>query len=284
MIKFLRPGEKHLPQLKKMCAICFDEEIEEVELVFNNYISTEMCYCIAEGEKLISALYLVPCSINLNKNMQGHYLYGASTLPEYRSKGYMKQLISYALDAAKENGDKFSALLPAEKSLYNFYKGIGYKSVFAAKNFTILNDEIDDITADKKLLINSSFDNIQQLRFNICRDKFGTVNWSRDVLDFAVSYAKEANGNILCCDKGYIIYMYMPDMSVFVSEFMCQNKDYPYMLSLLKENVKAYNYILRLPPWINNNQAVEEFGMIKFLTSDIYTEKFTQAYLGLTFD
>lgn len=284
MIKFLRPSEKHLPRLKEMCAICFDEEIEEVELVFNNYISTEMCYCIAEDEKPVSALYLVPCSINLDEIIRGHYLYGAATLPEYRGKGFMKRLISYALKIAEENGDKFSALLPAEKSLYNFYKGLGYESRFTAKNFTILHDEINDFTEDKKLLINSSFDNIQQLRFNICRDKFGTVNWSKDVLDFAVSYAKEANGNILCCDKGYIIYMYMPDMSVFVSEFMCKSEDYQYMLCMLKQKVKAYSYILRLPPWLNNNQTSEEFGMIKFLTNDVCNKDFSEAYLGLTFD
>lgn len=285
MIKFLRPSEKHLPQLKEMCAVCFNEEISEVEFVFNNYISTEICYCIAEDEKLISALYLVPCSINFEERLQGHYLYGASTLPNYRGKGYMRRLINYALENAKQNGDRFSALLPAEKSLYNYYERLGYESLFTAKCFTIEYDEIEDFNDKDKLLINSSFDNIQQLRFNICKGKFGTVNWGKNILDFAVSYAKVENGNILCCDKGYIIYMYMPDMSIFVSEFMCQSDDFRYMLFMLKENVKAYRYVLRLPPWINCKQTAEQFGMIKFLTNkNISNKDFSQAYLGLTFD
>src|SRR5699024_8520342 len=56
--------------------------------------------------------------------------YGACTDPAHRRKGHMARLLehSFALDRAE--GRAASALIPAEKWLFDFYKPFGYEPFF----------------------------------------------------------------------------------------------------------------------------------------------------------
>lgn len=285
-MEFLKAKSEYNPQLKQMCMLCFDEDEEEVDLMFNGYISSDICYCAIEKDIVAAALYLVPCTMAAKEGLiKGHYLYAAATLPQFRGKGIMHALIKYALEEAKKQGDVFSALLPANGSLYDFYKEQGYNEFFAAQNFNIKYADIKEIEYDKKDVTNCSFDNIGQLRFNICIDKFGTVLWERKIMDFAVKGANLSKGGVLHCSKGYIIWFRDSKNTVFTMEFMCQSDDFEFMLNILKDNIPAESYNLRLPCWLAKGKKAERFGMVRFLCD--HNENmlpYVQPYLGLTFD
>ena len=129
-MRLFSPDDKYLPQIKTMCARCFDMEIEEVEYVFEQkYISTRICYAIEDEDKICCMLFTVPCKIAVEGELRkGHYIYGACTLPEYRHRGLMHRLVEYANTQTAEKGDEFSALLPASKALYDFYGDMGYRA------------------------------------------------------------------------------------------------------------------------------------------------------------
>lgn len=66
---------------------------------------------------------LVKGTLNGEKS---HYLCGASTDESFRGNGIMSRLIDFALDDAKNNGDVYSLLFPANDGLYGFYTKLGY--------------------------------------------------------------------------------------------------------------------------------------------------------------
>lgn len=85
---------------------------------------------LTDNGVLVSALYLIDgtlCGVN------GFYLFAAATFKEYRSKGYMARLLKLAEEKAKEKNKSFIALVPAEKSLFDYYSRFGYKTAFYAK-------------------------------------------------------------------------------------------------------------------------------------------------------
>ena len=109
-MRLFSPDEKYLPQIKTMCASCFDMEIEEVEYVFEQkYISTRICYAIEDEGKICCMLFTVPCKLAVEGELRkGHYIYGACTLPEYRHRGLMHRLVEYANAQTAEKCDEFS--------------------------------------------------------------------------------------------------------------------------------------------------------------------------------
>ena len=54
------------------------------------------------------------------------YLYGLATLPQYRCKGYMTELIKYSLD---RNEKEYVFLIPAEDNLLKYYERFGFTEI-----------------------------------------------------------------------------------------------------------------------------------------------------------
>lgn len=115
-------------------AVClWKEAFGDSEEYINFFLGTHKgCTFVplTDNGVLVSALYLIDgtlCGIN------GFYLFAAATFKEHRSKGYMARLLKLAEETAKQKNKSFIALVPAEKSLFNYYSRFGYKTAFYAK-------------------------------------------------------------------------------------------------------------------------------------------------------
>lgn len=143
-------------ELKKLWLSSFEDEVDALDLFFKRNKSAMSVYCAFAGNKIISALYLLPCTIN-GKN--SHYLCGASTDINFRGRGIMSALIEYALKSAKESGDYYSALFPANEKLYSFYSKLGYE-----QKCTAIVNEISRKSLEKlSLQTNENFNNSDKI-------------------------------------------------------------------------------------------------------------------------
>ena len=106
---------------KKLWLSCFDEDQTAVNLIFDSDLFDGCCAVV--DDRIVSALYLVKGTLNGEKS---HYLCGASTDKSFRGNGIMSRLIDFALNDAKNNGDVYSLLFPANDGLYGFYTKLGY--------------------------------------------------------------------------------------------------------------------------------------------------------------
>lgn len=294
-MNFFTPDNQYLQQIKEMCMTCFDMDKEEVDFVFDKkYISLEICYAVKQNEKLCSILFTVPCTMLCDKEVKGHYIYGACTLPEYRHQGIMHKLIKYALSESEKKGHVFSALLPANKGLYDFYGELGYRCLFTAYNSFIARDSLPNLIENipYKIFLDSAI--INNTRKNFCQKYIGTVQYNNDIHSYACCYAERYGGGMLSCEKGYILYAYNEDNQMVVLELMCNKCDINIMLGLLKKVCNSSKLYLRLPSWFDNSHivtdngenkcGVDTFGMVKILGEEIDTSEFNMPYLGFTFD
>lgn len=126
-VEVLRPAQKQdIPELLDLWLAVFDEKREAAELFFNRNLNYTHGYIAQLEGRIIAAVYLIDGSVNGRK---AHYLCGAGTLPEFRGRGVMSRLIGFALADAKNRGDVYSLLYPANDGLYDFYARLGYQSV-----------------------------------------------------------------------------------------------------------------------------------------------------------
>ena len=132
-------ADSDLPALQHIWLTSFEEREDAAALFFQRNRSTFHAYACEKDGALVSALYLIDCALCGEK---AHYLCGAATLPAYRGRGIMSDLISYALADAAKRGDRYSVLLPANDPLYGFYAKCGYLPS-CAKKCAIFSAETD---------------------------------------------------------------------------------------------------------------------------------------------
>ncbi len=285
MIDLFRPTRDDIPKLKSVYLECFDEDIKAADFMFENMLLPKYAYAARLNGAVVAALYLLPCEIALEngKTARSHYLMGAGTSKAFRRLGIMGKLITYCCEAAKENGDKYSVLRPADASLFDYYRRFGYKSIY---NTTIFDFDLNSnvLTGKKHLdLTKISFDIWSRLRFNICMTIMGSVCWSRLHLAHCAKICEIYGGGILGCDDGYILYT-NDGTTPFVEEMICLPENADTLLKSFCEEIGVKRARVRCPSVINRggSQAV---GMIKPLDKSLSAEDLSHsAYLGLSLD
>ncbi|MGN0539004.1 MAG: GNAT family N-acetyltransferase [Candidatus Fimenecus sp.] len=132
MIEFALLSDKK--ELSRMWQNIFLEDGEITELFFEKIFEKAVTPVIRQDGKIVSSLFLLPCKIG---GYEGKCVYCAMTLPQYRGKGYMKKLLDFSYDYCKENGFDFLILVPAGKSLFNYYEKCGFERFGVRKAYTV---------------------------------------------------------------------------------------------------------------------------------------------------
>ncbi len=110
-------------QLSEMWQSVFLEESSVTDSFFENIFDKTVTPIIKIDNEIVSSLFLLPCKIG---EYEGKCVYCAMTSYTHRGKGYMKNLLDFSYEYCKENGFDFLFLVPAEKSLFDYYKSCGF--------------------------------------------------------------------------------------------------------------------------------------------------------------
>lgn len=108
----------------------FGDDYDYIDYFFEKaYPYCDTFITLSDG-KPASAFYLLPCYIDYEgKRYKGKYLYAAATLPEYRGKGLMAELINEAIFYCRNSSETdFISLVPADEGLYGYYGRFGFKT------------------------------------------------------------------------------------------------------------------------------------------------------------
>ncbi len=258
-------------ELKNLWLRVFDENEEALELFFKRNKTSFVPYCSTCNGKIISALYLLPCTLN---GENAHYLCGAATAPEYRRRGIMSDLISFALDDAKNRGDAFSLLFPANQSesLYRFYGRLGYAPGCTAAIRKMTRAELAALA--KNCGGEPDFESLQGQCFN---NNF--LLWNNDYIKFAEAYYRVYNASSVSCKAAFAIF---EESGGAAEVFYSAYSDFGCLCRLLLDNSKAKSFVftLKADSPLLTHEKPERYGMIKAL--DKSKKIPNNIYLGIT--
>ncbi|MDE6648702.1 MAG: GNAT family N-acetyltransferase [Muribaculaceae bacterium] len=123
----------------------FHDTDSYISLVFNTYFKRDNVFVRYEGDTLSAALLCVPYefkidSKNLNTPLNGMYLCGLATRPEFRRRGIMAQLMNEAEESIAARGYDMTFLIPADDHLREYYKRMGYYNASYKKISTYISN------------------------------------------------------------------------------------------------------------------------------------------------
>lgn len=285
MNAYLTAPRDRAEELKRLYQACFDEKDEAVRILFEEYGLVQYCHAALCGGEIAATLYLLPAQAAENgRAVQAHYLFAAGTLPKYRGRGLMNGLIHYALSCAAARGDRYSALLPAGRGLYQFYARFGYRPVYRSKCAAATQARLFSLPAETCKVINCSFDKLAGLRFNILLEQNGSLLWDSRHLALAQKLSGQYGGGLFTADKGAVYYL-REGQNVYAHEIICKDADLKALLKTFAMQVPAKLYRLRLPAFIGSAGGMARCGMIKPLSKDALPPTAMRCpYLGLALD
>lgn len=121
----------HLPGLKELYHQCFGGSPAEIERFFALRYRPEDCFLWAGADGPWSAAYAF--SLELvgagGEQIPAVYVYAVSTLPTRRGQGYSRQVMEYLWQEVGRRGAQVALLVPAQDSLFNFYRRQQYQVV-----------------------------------------------------------------------------------------------------------------------------------------------------------
>lgn len=125
MIRFCETQEEY-EQAQRLCVSCFNDPPDYVKEVFKRAGRENLLVYLEKG-RILSMAFMLPFTLD---GRQGHYIYCACTDSEWRGRGLMSQLLEEAVRMGIQRGDEFSFLLPAQESLFAYYRARGYTIPF----------------------------------------------------------------------------------------------------------------------------------------------------------
>lgn len=133
MIEFA--NDSTAPVVRQMWKECFGDSEEFLDILCKYKYKNENTLIYFYEGKAVASLQMLPYTIRFYRELIPFaYLAGLCTLPQYRKKGFMAQLIYKAHAILIERNIPLSILIPAEDWLYGFYEKYGYEQVFEKDN------------------------------------------------------------------------------------------------------------------------------------------------------
>lgn len=269
MINFFRADRKDITQLKSLWLGCFDDTREAVDLFFDANLGRMRAFCAKDNDQVVSALYLLDVTLNGQK---AHYLCGASTKENYRKNGVMSGLIQFALEAARRDGDKFSALMPANTSLYKYYARFGYKAECFAEKRVFSRDEFLNFKNFNELSgkVTYDFEHLQTTRF-----KNNFLLWNNEFGKFACDYYRLYGVCVILTNDCFALF---EENDGCAEVFYAASASESLLAKRLLENSSAERFIIINKAKDNFNK--EKYGMIKSLDDNMKIPN--DVFIGIT--
>jgi predicted acetyltransferase len=118
-------------QIIRLWKGAFDDSDKFIRLYFNSVYRDENAIVLEKKGKILASLQMLPYTMTFcGEEISVAYISGACTAPSEQRKGLMKQLLQNAFAEMQQRKIALTALIPAEKWLFNYYRLQEYTEVF----------------------------------------------------------------------------------------------------------------------------------------------------------
>ncbi len=208
MIQF---AEKSMvPALKEIWRRCFGDEEGYISLYFDRRFRPEETLVYLNHGLPVGMLAMLPCEIVTDRGtVASRYVYGVATLPEYQGRGYSSALLEYAHRWMRKHEILVSVLVPAEESLFQFYRKRGYLPTFSVRQVRLSREEILHLAQQGPALQKPlTLEEVTAKEFYALREEFFSrqglfVRWDEQALSYVMEENQFQEGKILRFSTDY---------------------------------------------------------------------------------
>ena len=123
--------KEDIGELTDLWQTCFGDGDDYIGAFMRSRFVPERTLIGREDGKICSELYLLDGKVRIaGEAFEAAYLYAACTHLDFRSRGYMGELLRSAESLCCDSGLDYICLVPAEDSLFDYYSRFGYRPAF----------------------------------------------------------------------------------------------------------------------------------------------------------
>lgn len=208
--------DENREQIISLWQECFGDKREYIEFFLDNCPS--VCLGIVTDSELISMLFLLDGHI---ADFKLKYIYAAATRAEHRGKGHMANLIEFAKAFCAEEYDGIF-LVPAEESLYGYYKKFGFIEKFKRYEYDLDYDLMKPCLNYREL---KDIDEIYKLRTQML-SKTACFRFSEAVEKYSYKEHSFCGGKIYklnSSNANTLAFSFENDKNLYYKEYLSSN-------------------------------------------------------------
>ena len=240
-------------QVKALWKLCFEDSEEFVEMYFKLRYKNEVNVAIKSGDEVISALQMLPYPMTFCGEMvQTSYISGACTHPDFRSKGVMRELLSQSFARMLRNGIQFSTLIPAQPWLFDYYKRMGYATVF---QYSVKEMTLPEFIPSKEIAVNvvsKPQDEVYSYLNKKLSERPCCIQHSAEDFQVIMADLPISGGNLFVAKQANEIWgiaiIYKRENCIIINELLAEDKDTEYSLLFAIKQYTGCNHIIQLLP------------------------------------
>lgn len=202
-----------IDSLKRLWKSCFGDDDYYIDFFFENRFEPNECLTAFCGRELAGMLFLLPITaVCGEKKYSARYIYAVCTEPQFRSRSVSTRLLEYAHEYMKKSGVAMSLLVPAEPSLFEYYKKRGFETEFFCREIKIKAEKGDFPFKEANL------PELFERRNALFSDSSLYMMWDRKALGFQQRECELSGGKTLLLENGYAVCFPFED-KVLVKEY-----------------------------------------------------------------
>lgn len=219
MIRFAEEGD--IQGIICLWELIFGDKKKDIARFLKKFLN---CVLVYEHDGNICAmLTLLPIKY---KKRCGKYVYAVATHPDYRSQGMASELLNFA------DKEDFLLLVPAERSLYEYYRRFGFCEIFCT-----CQKEIKPAGHCDEIPVRITAERLFELRRQAFLD-FDFFEWDAEVLG---EVSDMYNGEIYEGKDFFAVCAEYRD-TVYIKELHCADAEYA--VSALHNIFKKEKYVV----------------------------------------
>ena len=265
-MEILKAKTENLAEIKNLWTEIFDDGTEGFFDFISSVTAPEDFYIIREDGKTASMLIAVT-DVEY-KGKKGFYLYSACTAPEFRNRGFMNELVNFAVEDRKSQGKEFCVLQPANEGLFEFYKKMGFDNVIKIRKC--------NVRIKKNMWRKAEFDIVTASRFKSIREKFykgKMLHYTNKSYEKYAQYLYTFGGSTAETENAYAVY-YEENGNLIVTELLADSSyNAMYLLQAIRERTgceTATVYLADDTDIFLGEGKTENRYAVKGLSEDIY--------------
>ena len=210
------PAKAQIPQLWQLWKEVFHDDDAFISSFEKTAFSQDRCRCVFIDEKIVAMLFWFDCKC---RNEKIAYLYAVATKEAFRRQGLCRALMENTHKHLKKLGYSGTILVPAEESLFDYYKKLGYRPATTI-------GEMYSAATDGEI----AFEKIRGLEYGALRRQFlpqgGVIQEKKNILFLQTMYEFYAG-------EGFLIAGKKQGKRFVGIEFLGDKTKAPYILSKL---------------------------------------------------
>lgn len=227
--------EDEVTRQKEIWQLCFGDPEEYRELFFCEGYKADNSLVLLIDEILVARLTIIAVELaapfrNEIKSYQGAMLYGVATHPDYQRQGLARELMTFTNQYLQRMGLEFSIVVPAEPSLFEYYRKLGYREAFSIREISLTREMIENLVVERdearerdELFLAASPADYNYLRNTLLQGKLALLYQEEDIAyQQKISQMTGADLYILDCgaEKACLVAERMSATKLMIKELL----------------------------------------------------------------